>query len=353
MKCKYCGNENDIGSTFCSSCGKNIKEVEVNNDKIKTEGVNKNKIIFLSSVLTIFIACIMLITMLLVNRNNPKRVFTNFTNKMYKEYNTQVSKKYDTASETLEIIPKIESTDLGEMSTLLNNLKIIINASVDKKNNKMGYNIKTLYKNEDLLNISSIMDKDLYIKFNNLYDKYLKLEETSNTEIDLSNLDNLNIILKKYIDAFNNSLKNSYFKTSTEKVKTNGKEIILYNGSSAHECCCFGTSPSLPWSRRSRKIRNWRQRRRDKACNQPQRQGRRLFPRSRDGQQEENHSLRRGWCHTIGVRPDYRSQHHHPRTNRPIARHHNPLLYGSTRRQLHHPIHPPAPWTGKEHQRRC
>lgn len=247
MICKKCGAKISYEDLFCKGCGTTFEELKnsgliieeknnLNNNKKKKcsfidklRKINKIPLICVGVILLLLVSFILYYFLVL---NSSKSIFKTVTNKLYSELNDEFKevKNYDSFSSSSKFNINMEVADesLSFISDIFNKMDFNMNYELDYKN-KIGnvdYDIK--YDNSQLLKSSiNISDDNYYLYLDGLYDKYIKIDsnelkglfwESNNSYEDIS------IILKEVKNAFNDSLKNNYFKKSTETIKVNGKD---------------------------------------------------------------------------------------------------------------------------------
>lgn len=248
MICKKCGAKISDEDLFCKGCGTSFEELkngeliikeknnlDNNNKKQKCSFIDKlrkiNKIpLICGGVILLLLVSFILYYFLVLN--SSKSIFKTVTNKLYSELNDEFkeNKNYNSLSGNYSISINTELTDesLNFISDIFNKINMNMNYELDYKNKiaNIDYDIK--YDNSQFLKSSiNISDDNYYLYLNGLYDKYIKIDsnelkglfwESNNSYEDIS------IILKEVKNAFNDSLKNNYFKKSTETIKVNGKD---------------------------------------------------------------------------------------------------------------------------------
>lgn len=276
MKCSFCGADNTLDSKFCAECGNQLGQItndennNSNTEKLSTNqstvdaqkkpninfyensvisnqkdelvengdsvinSVNENEsnntsnkkknLPLIISLIAIFCLIIFLVIGMIVLNPSPKKIFTGFTNKLYNSLEESMGIDYDSAYVDMEFRPIINGTDSKELEDIINNFNIKISGGVDYKNKVCAYNLTADYENKDLLDIDMQYDKNFYLIMNNLYDKPIMSEETDFSEIfEKTDNDDIKIVIKKYVEAFNKSLKSEYLSNTEEEVKLNGK----------------------------------------------------------------------------------------------------------------------------------
>lgn len=123
----------------------------------------------------------------------------------------------------MNLKPEIQGTESKELESMVKKLDINLSGGIDYKNKKFIYNLKANYDNKSLLDADMQYDKNFYIILNNLYDKPIMAEEDDfNDVFERANNDDLNVVVRSYVTAFNNSLKDEYLTNEDKEIKLNG-----------------------------------------------------------------------------------------------------------------------------------
>lgn len=277
MKCSFCGADNALDSNFCAECGNQLGQttnennnnlsngdfvtdqnvvdtsvksnvnfyesstisnqnnavvensdslINVENEKESNNVSGKKKNLpLIISLIAIFCLIVILIIGVIVLNPSPKKIFTGFTNKLYSSLEESMGTDYDSAYMNMEFRPIIDGTDSQDLENIINNFSIKISGGIDYKNKVCAYNLTADYKDKDLLNMDMQYNKNFYLIMNNLYDKPIISEESDFSEIfEKSDNDDVKIVIKKYVEAFNKSLKSEYLNNDEEEVILNGKK---------------------------------------------------------------------------------------------------------------------------------
>ena len=280
MKCSFCGTDNEIESNFCSNCGnvlshgdnviieetKNEKEVQkiadnnmkekletkenkinlcdgpivtsknnidINNKVVESmslsdnsyteEKKNKKKKPVIMILISLIIVAILVVILLLVFNSSPKKIFTVFTNKLYSYTKESLDDNYDTIYLNLNLRPEIKETKNENLEEMINKISINLAGGIDYKNKKFIYNLKANYDNKALFDLDMQYDKNFYMFLNNLYDKPIMAEEDDFDDyFKKTNNNDLKVVVKSYVTAFNNSLRDEYLTKENKEITLNG-----------------------------------------------------------------------------------------------------------------------------------
>ena len=212
-------SENDMVNNFTNT-------TKVNEDNNLTDTKKKKSkapiiILIIIAVLLLFGVGIFLLM------KSPKSIFTNTTKKFYNSVQKTLDTDYNTMYSSVLIKPFISSNqNMGGIDKIVNNVSLAFEGSMDYKNKKFIYNINAKYSEKELLNVDIQYDKDIYMMLNNIYKNPIKFDNTDMSDVfKKADNKNLKIILNGYIDALNNSVKSSYFKSKKEIIEINGKKV--------------------------------------------------------------------------------------------------------------------------------
>ena len=280
MKCSFCGTDNEIESNFCSNCGnvlshgdnviieetKNEKEgqkiadnnmkekletkenkinlcdgsiitsknnIDINNKEVESmslpdnshteEKKNKKKKPVIMILISLILVAILVVILLLVFNSSPKKIFTVFTNKLYSYTKESLDDNYDTIYLNLNLRPEIKETKNENLEEMINKISINLAGGIDYKNKKFIYNLKANYDNKALFDLDMQYDKNFYMFLNNLYDKPIMAEEDDFDDVfEKTNNNDLKVVVKSYVTAFNNSLKDEYLTKENKEITLNG-----------------------------------------------------------------------------------------------------------------------------------
>lgn len=263
MKCSFCGTDNEIGSNFCSSCGnvlshgdnviteetkkekdvqkiydnnmqKKVKNnININNNTVESllqednshtkEKKNKKKKPVIMILISLILVAILVVILLLVFNPSPKKIFTVFTNKLYSYTKESLDDNYDTIYLNLNLRPEIKETKNENLEEMINKISINLSGGIDYKNKKFIYNLKANYDNKALFDLDMQYDKNFYMFLNNLYDKPIMAEEDDFDDVfEKTNNNDLKVVVKSYVTAFNNSLKDEYLTKENKEITLNG-----------------------------------------------------------------------------------------------------------------------------------
>lgn len=235
-----------------------VEQPTINNDVINNIGSNdefginnkkeKNNKIIAAVVILLVLAGVLFLGY--KKYFTPKNMFKNSLNKGYKEVENfindieKVSKKGTgnketvTASQNMNINLSVNKSMVSDRNAQalideLNKISFNTKVGIDEKNSEMLINFNSLYNNKELVGIGAYLkDKKAYIELKNIYDKYIEVpvdEMTSTmkstTATPTIDTDDLKYVMKKGINAFADSLDNKEFKTSSEKIKIDGKTV--------------------------------------------------------------------------------------------------------------------------------
>lgn len=255
MKCENCGQDLNVGDVFCSNCGSSVnntvvdvnKDLETSNDVVgnsssintfnnpgETNNIisnnqdinvskkkkNKSKVIIFLSVIFVLIVGA-LIALYLFTRKSAKDIFVIGFKKTTNEVFSSNYLKKKAVSQTIKF--NINGSGLNNISDVYNNMVINNNMAIDINNKKLDDEISLNYDGSNILNIGLYArDNNVYLGFNGLYDKYVKLPITKEQYNYSFKIDNK--AMKSAIDeAFIKTFDNKYFTKSKEKVTIDGK----------------------------------------------------------------------------------------------------------------------------------
>lgn len=159
-------------------------------------------------------------------RPSAKRIFTHSVSKLYSLTEKSLSDNYDSIYASITAKPQNISGNLNGYEKIIEKFALESNTYTDYKNKKFLYNINVKYDNKDLIDVDIQYDKDMYVSLNDLYNKWIKIDDVSVNEVfEKTNNKDVNVILKGLVDAFNDSLKDEYFKMNDTNIELNGKKI--------------------------------------------------------------------------------------------------------------------------------
>ena len=259
MKCNSCGFENSLGSTVCAKCGTPLtntqnnfqspnnnltdnneekveklnnlfNSVETNNtfnnsnNNLKTKKKNNKNIIFL--VLAIIVLALIIYFGMMFFSPSPKKIFSNFTNNLYSSLKATTDSEYNSIYFDMSYSLNVSGIESEELGSIINKFSIKLNGGIDYKNKTFIYNLKTDYNNKELISVDAQYNKNFYITLNNLYDKPIMVEENDFSDMfEKTDNKDLNVVVKGFVDALNNSLDESYFTSSDSEIEQDGKKI--------------------------------------------------------------------------------------------------------------------------------
>lgn len=235
MKCGFCGADNNLNAKFCISCGKKFKhqkkednqkeKISIENSKFKHGKGKKKKIIIGIVLLVVLLVLVAFIVVIKLNKK-PMDVFKTTMVNIYEDYNKKVTDDYDSFYMNLEISPEINGSGNIDVDDMFKNFYLQITGGIDYKNEKFTYNFITKYKDGELFNTDIQYDDEFYLTLNNLFDRSIIIEESDFSDLFVkADLKSTKIVLKKIIDAFNDSFKEEYFESNREKITFDGREI--------------------------------------------------------------------------------------------------------------------------------
>ena len=106
---------------------------------------------------------------------------------------------------------------------MINKISINLSGGIDYKSKKFIYNLKASYDNKALFDVDMQYDKNFYMFLNNLYDKPIMAEEDDFDDyFKKTNNNDLKVVVKSYVTAFNNSLKDEYLTKENKEITLNG-----------------------------------------------------------------------------------------------------------------------------------
>lgn len=236
MKCVFCGADNDENAKFCASCGKNLKQrkkddnqkekvLEKENNKSK-HGKGKKKKIIIGIVSIVILLVIVAFILVIKFNKKPMDVFKTTINKAYEDYNKEITDDYDTFYMSMELSPEFNGSGSSDVDDMFKNFSFELTGGVDYKNEDFIYNFVTKYRDGELFNMDMQYDGKFYLTLNNLLDRPIIAEESDFSDLFVkSDSKNTKIVLKKIIDAFNDSFKEEYFESDREKITFDGREL--------------------------------------------------------------------------------------------------------------------------------
>lgn len=257
MKCNFCGTLNEVESNFCANCGRALSssnsiisgeqtktvndETVVQENNIDKNNVNANNVEEISfynatrnekknkktsiivTIISLILVAILVILVVFIFNPSPKKIFTGFTSKLYGYVNESLKNKYDTVYLNMNLKPEIQVAESKELESMVKKIDINLSGGIDYNNKKFIYNLKANYDNKSLLDADMQYDKNFYMTLNNLYDKPIMAEEDDfNDVFERANNDDLNVVVRSYVTAFNNSLKDEYLTNEDKEITLNG-----------------------------------------------------------------------------------------------------------------------------------
>ena len=161
--------------------------------------------------------------------NNPNKV----VHKLVEKTNEMLSKKEVIFDKTR--INGLINVQLNlkngnkQIVDIINNLTIQFDSQVALNENTSLTSINTKYKNDKLINIKVYENnKDFYIYLEDIFDKYIKIEESLNTPIEIPDGDYTEI-MKEMSKSLEEVLDKYTFMRKSEILLINDKEYSVYN----------------------------------------------------------------------------------------------------------------------------
>ena len=281
MKCENCGQELNEGDMFCTNCGSavnnnvvdvnkeletsnaavdnagNINNVEVNdnissnvddnssmnniytfnnsgeinnnasdNKETSDHKNKKKKSKGIIVILTVFVVVIgALIALYLLTRKSAKDIFVNGFKKATNEvFNSEYLKK-KSSNQTIKF--NISGSGLDDSADVYNKMVVNNKMSIDTSNSKLDEELSLSYDGSNILGMGIYArDNNIYLGFNDIYDRYVKLPVTEKMNIELFKGNNK--VIKSAIDeAFIKSFDDKYFTKSKKKVDIDDKKVSV------------------------------------------------------------------------------------------------------------------------------
>lgn len=154
--------------------------------------------------------------------NNPQTIFTMAIDNFFTKITDDIGENaYDISKGNIKIDFDINSND--ENSNLYRELsknKLDINYRIDSTNNQSFFKIKTNYENKESLSLQLYNDKNnMYVHYDNIFDKYIKYENNNYYKTIRSN---------EYKTILN-GLNQAFDKVATSEKITNTKNNLDYD----------------------------------------------------------------------------------------------------------------------------
>ncbi len=193
---------------------------------------NNNKI---SKIKFILPVVLVLVTILGIGgfwlTKNPKKIFNKFVSEGFAYlYQNMSTNNLETiggkGSFSYDI--SVNDASVKDILDIFNGITMDYEYKVDYKDKRMMLDLSSKYKNEDLIALSMYTkDSKAYVLLKDVYDKYLvsDIEGYDNLFSNSNNNEDIKTILQSVEKALNKSVTNDDFKTSTETIKINGKEV--------------------------------------------------------------------------------------------------------------------------------
>ena len=220
-------NSQNLNSNYNNVSSNTTSNMNNSNDNSKsnTSKNKRNLAIILAIILVVILAGLIYLGVKYLNPSS-KKIFSNFTNNLYSSLKSATKTDYNSIYFDMELSANVSGTGSVDVEKIINKFNIKLNGGIDYQNKTFIYNFKTDYNNKELINIDAQYDKNLYLTFNNLYDKPIKFEENDLSEMfEKTNNEDVNVVVKAVIDAFNNSLDDSYFTSEKKEIEQDGKKI--------------------------------------------------------------------------------------------------------------------------------
>ena len=162
---------------------------------------------------------------------NPKEVLSKSLDSIGNSILTNAHKDVYKVNGYLTFNISSANKDYNDIINILNNLDLQMSSEIDIKNKTMNVLLDSKYKNNALLPINAYMEKNTaYVLLKDIYDKYISInmeEEVFNND-DLTN-DDIRVIFKSLIDAFNNYLTEDKITVKEDTITIDEKKYNVDN----------------------------------------------------------------------------------------------------------------------------
>ncbi len=269
MFCTNCGKELKSKEKFCTNCGSKVenkitqetnsidqeittKTNEQSNDEKLQKDLNKQEIIKektkkkinkIPFIIAITVLVVILIGLLILKFIvfSPKNLFFKGINEVYSNISSKVNDMFDDEKEnkykdkTVSIKTsttfKLNGNELYFDSSVkslfdfLNEVEINMNEVIDNKT--LDFDLNTsISNNEGKLNLDAYKrENSMYLKFVDIYDKYILQPFNAASESSDISKENLNYITKTIKDIFLKSLDNSKFEQNKDNLSIQGEDL--------------------------------------------------------------------------------------------------------------------------------
>lgn len=165
--------------------------------------------------------------------NNPKQIVSNVINDAKENFKNKLAITDNSEIYKIDGHIKLDSNINDDTFKILKELELLFSGQIDSKESISNITINTKYKSDELATINAYHENNIYyILLNDIYDKYLKIENEENLE----NLNKININNKDIYTIYNSLLKaieieidKLDIKQENTTIYLDGKEIKVIN----------------------------------------------------------------------------------------------------------------------------
>lgn len=127
---------------------------------------------------------------------------------------------------------KTNNSDMKALASILNKLKLTVNAEASAKDKKVYASVSAKYNNGNLINGELLVNNNsIYGNVKDLYNRPIKLyEDDALSEIwNVTDTTDYDTIITEMAKIIKSSLKEEYFTKTEEKITVLGSEVTVYN----------------------------------------------------------------------------------------------------------------------------
>ncbi len=170
--------------------------------------------------------------------NNPNYIISTILKAEKKalnkdfENNSEKNKFKISGLTTINIDFDKTDNNLKAISDLINNLTIQSIGEFDTKLDIYNINLNTKYEDKEFINLNTyIEENNIYLKLNNLLDKYLKVDndETKNVTKKNVKITDIKNIINAIIDSLDKTINKQNFNREKDKITIEKQEYDVYN----------------------------------------------------------------------------------------------------------------------------
>ena len=173
--------------------------------------------------------------------NNPKAIVKRALTTSIEEYKSSMNIDESMTKYKFNGLIKMEANlgeELLDITEIIKNIDLQFSGEADLNNSISNININSRYKDEKLLNFRAYFDNDnAYLLLEDIYDKYIKLDNTANNEsLVIDDIPTINInpndtntIINSIHKAFNKEIDKLEFKKENATITIDEKEVDVLN----------------------------------------------------------------------------------------------------------------------------